>query len=158
VLAESSKNWNWKLAVMILIFILFSLANYNRLFEDRYKIEDMRSTAKFLRENAGLDDRIYIISDYMVVPLSHYISGSFPVETLPIAGSKSKVLREEIEAERLIESIKKEASSRVWLVYSREFHGDPKGLMWNALVENGARQQVQFAGVRILRWDKTHRN
>jgi hypothetical protein len=158
VLAESSKNWNWKLAVMILIFILFSLANYNRLFEDRYKIEDMRSTAKFLRENAGLDDRIYIISDYMVVPLSHYISGSFPVETLPIAGSKSKVLREEIEAERLIESIKKEVSSRVWLVYSREFHGDPKGLMWNALVENGARQQVQFAGVRILRWDKTHRN
>ncbi|MBU6174866.1 MAG: glycosyltransferase family 39 protein, partial [Planctomycetes bacterium] len=48
LMAESSKNWTWKIAVMILTFSLFSLANYNRLFEDRYKIEDMRSTAKFL--------------------------------------------------------------------------------------------------------------
>jgi len=102
LMAESSKNWTWKIAVMILTFSLFSLANYNRLFEDRYKIEDMRSTAKFLKENAGFDDRIYVISDYMVVPLSNYILGGFTVETLPIAGSKSKVLREPFEADRLI--------------------------------------------------------
>ncbi|CAN5228755.1 MAG: glycosyltransferase family 39 protein [Gemmatimonadetes bacterium] len=131
---------------LLTLLILFGVALYQRHQIDRYKNEDTRAVAAYLQSKENRFP-VLVISSYMAAPLSHYLEPGWPVYGL----SKIESAR---ELDEVLASIDRLAPhpGPYWLVYTRAFHGDPKGRLLDLLTErDGLRLVARFAGIDLYR-------
>jgi hypothetical protein len=151
------------------------LATVNRYGDPRYANEDLRSVAAYLEKQAPPSAPIVCVADYMAQTLRMYLNGS---ETLVSwlqddyqggAGNEPRgriILPRTQEGTRgsapfdpaAVEKWQGEIASlagpdgRFWLVYTREFHGDPGGLLLKELTRRGLiERERDFAGAVLYR-------
>ncbi len=96
--------------------MLFAVAIYNRQFNPRYMNEDVRAAANFVRQ--GEQQPILVCSAYMRRPLQYYLGSTAEAIAIGPAKPGEAISPEEAEEYRQVP---------IWLVYCREFHGDPDG-------------------------------
>jgi hypothetical protein len=89
----------------------------------------------------------FVASGYMSKPLAAYLPADWPVVALPDATGD-----EEAPAQATAEVRSRTvAGKEFWFVYSREFHGDPRGELLAALRAAFKLEPVgEFAGVRLF--------
>jgi hypothetical protein len=141
----------WVMACGAGVFGIFAVANFNRVFNPRYQFEDVRGAAKFLLENRTGGEPVFVVSDYMLQPLAHYfVDDREQLFELPQLGTRSKVIDNAEEVAQAMQVVDANSQSkRSWLVYSRPFHGDPRGLMLDEFCQRGASLSHRFAGVDL---------
>jgi hypothetical protein len=112
----------WTAAV--LMFAAFAVAHLQRIVRFEHRNEDMRSVAERLTA-VEAPRPTFVLSGYMSKPLAAYLPAKFPVFALPDAETS------EHAADAAIAAVRRHAQpgQAVWLVYTRGFHGDPRGEM-----------------------------
>jgi hypothetical protein len=144
-IAHGRPRWLTAAAAAVLA-IAFGVAQWNRLYADAHRNEDVRSAAEFIAAEAPRAP-VFVLSGYMDKPLAVYLPYEWPVYALPNA-----------EEENAIDSSADEVRNHVlpsdvfWLAYTREFHGDPDGALFTALDDDfDLKLAATFAGVRLYR-------
>jgi len=143
------------------------VAIWNHHYQDRYRHEDLRAAAQFLSGQTEADSPIFVLSGYMAKPLNDYLpedrlahplgktKGEPETGDATTGGGEGDSNRGEVEQARtLLAEIGRhdQAGSPILLVYTREFHGDPQGQIFQAIREvYDLRLVASFAGVRIYR-------
>lgn len=131
-----------------LVFVSFLAALYHRTYSDAYRNEDSRAVAAYLQADQDGPAAVFVLSGYMIAPLEYYLPASWPVFPLPDATPDGLAL------EKAIALIQKQVSrsGKFWLAYSRAFHGDPQGDLFQGLSETFDLQlAAKFAGYRLYR-------
>lgn len=153
----------------------------NRHVDEAYAIEDVRSAAELIREKAAPGAPVAVVADYMAPTARYYLDGAatlygwlpyidhgpasavvgaisgrayqwtvFPRNDSEVRGSRPfdrAAIDEWLRAVREISP-----DGKFWLIYSREYHGDPGGLLLEHLQQSGiAELESQFPGVRVFR-------
>ncbi len=140
----------WLAVCCVGMFCIFAVANVNRVFHWRYQFEDSRAVARFLLENCDASEPVFVVSDYMLQPIAHYLKQDDRLFELPEPGTRSKVIKDEEAVAASLRNFEVKASGkRSWLVYSRPFHGDPHGLLLKELARRGAIINCKFAGIDL---------
>lgn len=151
--AAQALQRRWLIPAVGIVAALMLLADYQRNWLPRYQNEDVRSAAAYLaREAAG--ERVFFLSDYMAGAFRYYAPTAAQYAELPEPGVLSRVVTDEATAREAATRARSlvEPGRRSWLVYSREFHGDPRGLLLEQLEREFAlAPEAEFAGVRVFR-------
>jgi Dolichyl-phosphate-mannose-protein mannosyltransferase len=138
--ARASRSAALSVAALLL---LFGVSRYNRLRLPDYQTEDLRSVGRYLQDK----DRsapVLVLTGYMAGPVRHYLPDGWKVYPVPGVGSSGAGLP---AAVRFADSTAP-SGSPFWLVYTREFHGDPGGRFLDSLRRARALQQkAEFPGV-----------
>jgi uncharacterized membrane protein len=137
------------------ILLLFGLANWNRVYVDRYKIEDIRSAMQWIDANAT-EPTIFVVSSYMGVVADYYKSKQQTVVPLPPLTHHPAEINDEATLKVCLSKINELSVNEFWLVYSRAFHSDANHLFIDTLLKNeGAIEsfgmQNEYAGVVIYK-------
>ena len=152
-LAAGFNQWHVRLATLGLV-ALSALAIYNRHAVPRYENEDLRSAAAFLHMHADQAQPVFIVSDYLSTAAHYYLEEPWRVVELPRPDGNNGVVRESgdlAEADATLAAAAK-SDRPFWLIYSREFHGDPQGLLLKHLTATRhLNLAAEFAGVTLYR-------
>ena len=137
------------------ILLLFGLANWNRVYVDRYKTEDIRSAMEWIDAHAT-NPTIFVVSSYMGVVADYYKSEQQSVAPLPPLTHHPAEINDETTLNVCLSKINEVSGNEFWVVYSRAFHSDANRLFIDALLRNeGAIEsfgmQTKFAGVVIYK-------
>jgi hypothetical protein len=125
----------------------FAVAHVNRLRTLAHANEDIRSAGAFLTEH-GAPVPTFVLSGYMDKPLTVYLPADWPVIALPDAGAEPDAAVGAVAAVRA----RVRAGETFWLIYTREFHGDPRGELLAAIEHEFDLEQVAtLAGVHVYR-------
>ena len=121
---------NWQLTtVKAILAIVFSAAIYSRHYVDRYRNEDAAGVASYLRGRSEAKEPVFVISFYMADPVAYYLGEDWDVRFLPDVQAGGDDPSESLAPiDRGVP-----AHGSYWLVYSRPFHGDPKGMLKDRL-------------------------
>jgi uncharacterized membrane protein len=157
--AGIAAGWNRRSVqlVSVAFVIMASVAFVNRHWIGRYEHEDLRGAARFLKSHATTADTVYVVSDYMADLLRYYLGDGWRIVELPKPGSVNEVVRKPQDALAAAAAAARQqaASKRIWLIYCRSFHGDPDGLLLEAIA---ARHPLDLAttlpGVSIYRAER----
>lgn len=122
-------RWLTRAGTLVLVAVSL-VAIHRRHSVPRYMTEDSRSAAQWLAANVDSSDPIFVSSDYMRIPLSYYAGEDRELRVLPHVTSSAR-LRADLDSIRSVTA----AGEPFWLVYSRPFHGDPKGMLLRDLRE-----------------------
>lgn len=146
VVGAGASRWKGRPLVAVSIaglLLVFGVSRYNRLEVPDYQNEDVRGLAAFLRTQ-GPGAPVLLSTGYMAAPVRHYLGDEWTV--MPVPGESAQG-RELEDALRYVDSTAGKAG-RFWLVYTREFHGDPQGRLLQALSSRRAvRLRARFAGI-----------
>lgn len=130
---------------VVVLLVLFGVSRYNRLVLPDYQTEDLRSVGKYLQDK----DRsapVLVLTGYMAGPVRLYLGEGWQVHPVPDVGSNGRSLQ---DAVRYADSTAP-AGSPFWLVYTREFHGDPSGRLLDSLRRSrGLQKMAAFPGVVV---------
>lgn len=128
--------------------VVWVVALVNRRQIDRYWNEDAAALARFLHENGRPADPVFVMSDYMAIPVAYYLGSGWRVCPLPNVGTESGAALPPVRVMRTMTR----ADSGFWLVYSRPFHSDVSGRVPRALEDAGIlSDSTQFAGITLYR-------
>jgi dolichyl-phosphate-mannose-protein mannosyltransferase len=150
LLAAGATQWRrWLVGASLVVLLgLFGMALANRHLSDRYRNEDMRALSAYLGSQPETGVPIFVLSGYMAAPLQYYMGPEHAIYSL--RGSPQDTSGA-FQALQLIES-RITAGKPYWLVYSREFHGDPRGSVREALQQRDSLRVIaRFAGVVLYR-------
>ncbi len=146
---------SWVIRSSLLLLMLVScMAIYNRHCVAEHQNEDVRSLGDFLQQKPTQRAPVFVISNYMAPLIPYYLPGEWEVLELPkvddvaeLSDSQGLVsLAEKALAENL------QSGVSYWLVYTREFHGDPDGDILTRLRRRDDIEKVQeFAGIVLYR-------
>ena len=119
------------------------LALGNRHLSERYRTEDTRALAGYLKAHSSPHTPVLVVAGYMAVPLSFYLGDEWSVRGIP-------------GGEEGLRSIAEAASGSsglpIWLAYTRPFHGDPTGDIRAHLTSAVmSRLTARFVGVELYR-------
>ncbi len=149
-LLPSTGYRKWQLICGALTIVFMMIALCNRMQIEKYQFEDIRAAAGYLREQGSPAESVFVVSDYMVEPLRYYLNEFMPAIELPTRGVWSVVFKNEETVRQAVESLRENAAGRYWLLYSREYHGDPSSLLLSELKNHHQLIEVkQFAGVKL---------
>jgi uncharacterized membrane protein len=152
-LAAGRGKWYVRAATFGLL-VLSAISIYNRHFVPRYENEDLRGAAAYLHTQADQAQPVFIVSDYLAKAARYYLGDEWHVVELPRAGESSNTIREAADIAAADAALKAAAAAGrpFWLIYSREFHGDPEGLLLKHLIrERHLAPAADFAGVVLYR-------
>jgi hypothetical protein len=152
-LAAGGSRWPVRLATLGLVG-LSAIAIYDRLAVPRYENEDLRATAAYLHTHADQSQPVFIVSDYLGLAAQYYLDEPWRVVTLPIADKSSQVIAGPSDVDEADATLAAAAmpNQPIWLIYSREFHGDPRGLLLEHLkAKRHLNLAAEFAGVSLYR-------
>ena len=96
------------------------------------------------------DDRqpVFVISFYMASPVRYYLGDGWDVQYLPDVQAQGDDVTESLGP--IDRGVPKGAG--YWLVYSRPFHGDPKGTLKAHLTRRDhLKLEATFAGIELYR-------
>ena len=136
-----------RIAMFCPLAIFSGLAIYNRHAVPAYVNEDVRSAAAFMLEDPQRP--VLVCSAYMLRPLQAYLGGR--MQALALGPSKADI---SVDAATMEEY----RHRPIWLMYSREFHGDPSGELLEFYT--GSRNPTPAlvaAGVRVFKCDPLDR-
>jgi hypothetical protein len=134
----------WCAAASALILLLVSgVSLVQRNTAERYANEDLRGLADYLKSTSSPTAPVFVASGYMAPAVGYHLGSGWKVLEFPrVADSTVRLSM----ALRLIETTVPHGQ-RYWLVYTRAFHGDPKGYLLDALLRSGSiRPQAEFTG------------
>jgi uncharacterized membrane protein len=147
------KKGRVRVALAGLLFVSL-VAIYNRHFVARYQNEDLRGVAAYLHDHAATADTVFVASDYLAKAMRYYLGSGRQVVELPRAGEVNHVVsgpNDVLEAENTMAAHVSDDHGS-WLVYSRQFHGDPTGLLIRQLSTRlGFQLEREFAGASVYR-------
>ena len=129
------------------MLLVFGVSRYNRHSLMRYKNEDARALAAFLRARDAVSP-IFVSTGYMARPIQRYLGDAPAIHSIP------DVLPDGTNLTQAVGSVERQAPSDApfWLAYTREFHGDPQGRLLEALRQRyTVTLQATFPGVRLYR-------
>jgi hypothetical protein len=152
-LAAGRAHWHVRIATFGLV-CLSALAIYNRLEVPRYQNEDLRGAAAYLHTHADQAQPIFVISDYLSTAARYYLEEPWQVIELPRGGENNHVVAAASDVTMADDTIAAAVRENqpFWLIYSREFHGDPAGLLLAHLTDKRRLTAVaEFAGVTVYR-------
>ena len=125
----------------VVLLIVSGVALWNRVHLDEYRNENSRAVALSLERAASSGD-VFVSVGYMSRPIDEYLSDSFTVTALPDVG------RDGAGLDQLLEIIDTSSNDDgYWVAYTREFHGDPGGILAQTLQERGAIVHSRHAGI-----------
>jgi hypothetical protein len=108
-----------------------------------YMREDLRAAGAFLGEAARDGDRVVVSARYLARLLGHYYPDGGPIDPLPTPG-----VAVPHDAEKLFHALAIGPGS-VWLVLSREWDDDPRGLLRAELAARRIRPAFEGKGVTV---------
>jgi 4-amino-4-deoxy-L-arabinose transferase-like glycosyltransferase len=113
-----AKSWDRRSARLgaVGLLTLACLSLGNRHLIDRYRNEDVRSLARYLKAHSSKMAPVFVLVGYMVEPLIFYLGPEWSVKAL--AGGPAAL-------GTIADLSNSEAPSQAWIVYTRAFHGDP---------------------------------
>lgn len=124
------RGWGkWQTSVATAVLVGVSLiAIYRRHAEPQYMTEDSRGAAGWIAANVGPSDPIFVSANYMAGPLTYYLGHRRELRALPHVIGPADLAANLSAIQATV------APGRpFWLVYSRPFHGDPKGSLLQVL-------------------------
>lgn len=148
VLGAGGASWPRSRAAgiaMVALLALFLTSVYRRQHLPRYANEDLAGLARYLGPERGTGP-VLVLSSYMAGPVGYYLGPGWTADTVPdVSGDES--LRRALDATDSV------LGGRTgWLVYTREFHGDPAGAFLAALTRAGrVERRHTFAGIMLYR-------
>jgi 4-amino-4-deoxy-L-arabinose transferase-like glycosyltransferase len=152
-LAAGRHRWHVWAAAGGLVF-LSAIAIYNRQAVPRYQNEDLRAAAAYLHMHADQSQPVFIVSDYLALAARYYLEEPWQVVELPRAGKTNQVIANSsdlADADATLAAAAR-ANQPFWLIYSREFHGDPEGLLVAHLIATRRLNlAAEFPGVSLYR-------
>jgi hypothetical protein len=125
-MAGGWRRWHVQLAVAMFV-VISSTAFINRHWVDRFKHEDLKSAAAYIRAHATKGDTVYVVSDYLADLTRYYLGPEWNVVELPKPGSVNQIVSDKQVAEAAAHA--SSDAKHAWIIYSRPFHGDPHGLL-----------------------------
>jgi hypothetical protein len=152
-LAAGGSRWPVRLATLGLIS-LSAFAIYNRLAVPRYENEDLRGAAAYLHTHADQSQPVFIVSDYLGLAAQYYLDEPWHVVTLPLADKSNQVIAgsSDVGDADATLAVAARPNQPIWLIYSREFDGDPQGLLLEHLkATRRLNLAAEFAGVSLYR-------
>ena len=132
------------------LFGLFVLAMINRHYVDEYRNADLAAVTQRLSDpELSVRQPLLVISGYMVEPVKHYLDETeWSLFGIPMDSSYEQ---REAELASLLSAIK-QVDSHFWLLYTREFHEDPDGVLLQRLNKESDLEFVsKYAGIRLYR-------
>jgi uncharacterized membrane protein len=152
-LAAQWRRWPYRIAAMTLAAVA-AIAIFNRQAVPRYENEDLRSAAAYLHTHADQAQAVFIVSDYLSTAARYYLEEPWHVVELPRAGGDNGVVantKDIVDADATLAAAAL-PNQPFWLIYSREFHGDPEGLLLQHLTAARHLSLVaEFPGVSLYR-------
>lgn len=162
-------RWWGRMATVTLVALMLTAIG-NRTFVARYQNEDLRSACAYINEHGAEGEVVLLVSDYLDRTIGYYLPRPFELVLLPYPGETNHVVDSQEGAKRAVSRVESywQAKGRQqgWLVYSRPFHGDPKGLLIEELATRFHVTEVaaHASGVRLFRvaprpeGEVTHKN
>jgi hypothetical protein len=126
--------------------VLGGTSIYRDRFDPRYRREEMREAAAYLRERVRRDDRIVVTTAYQRLTLRHYLRSRRYIEKLPVR-----------RVERPVDAMTAivpwtHGGRRTWVVLTREWDEDPSHHLRDAIeAQPHAAAAATFPGVAIYR-------
>ncbi len=163
-IVEGWDRWSVRLGTMSLLCI-FAVSSVNRWRFDRYHHEDLRSISRTISElhRERGPSPVFVTSDYLAPVVKFYLGESVDVVELPDPDCKSHVVEDDSDAQRAVATLtsivrqravqSRDAAGeprRFFWVYSRPFHGDPKGILKSKLAEQFKISEVATGAGVIL--------
>jgi hypothetical protein len=144
-IATTWPRWLTRLGVAGYVALML-VALANRHLDDRYRNEDARALAAYLSAHSTPDTPVLVIAGYMTETISFYLGTDWSVHELPDGSSALQTLAGTDGA----------AKGPAWIVYTRPFHGDPKGEFLRGLSSHDdVRLTSTFAGMDLYRLERT---
>lgn len=134
-----------RILAFAVLCVLAAAALAHRRYLGRYANEDARGAAHFMVARLGHSTPVFIVSDYMAVPVDYYLKGTRRLQPL----SRAQML---VSLEPVLDTIRREvpAGAHFWLLYSRPFDGDPGGRLKKALDRlAGLQLRSEVPGIEI---------
>ena len=134
-------------SALLAMLLLFAISRYHRHSLPRYKNEDTRALAVYLRAQDDVSP-IFVSSGYMAKPIRHYLGDASRVHPIPNILPDGANLAEALQTVE----VKAPPDAPFWLAYTREFHGDPQGRFLQAFMRRyPVAGQASFPGVTLYR-------
>jgi hypothetical protein len=128
------------------LLIVCAISTTNRVRVARYWNEDVQGLRDYLRSASAPSVPVFVTAKYMAVPVQHYLGAGWTVCALPDADEDG---HGSDGALRVVNTVTL-PDSEFWLVYSRPFHSDPRGLLPRDLASSGPlRARHEFAGITL---------
>lgn len=131
--------------------ISFAISIFNRHYIDDYRNEDLASVSKFIKQQPIAETRnapILVVSGYMAEPLKIYFETDQEIVGIPMTAgfderaSQMKTILDNLAANH----------SSFSLIYTRDFHEDPDGILMQQLQDRTRITRVsEFAGIVLYR-------
>jgi mannosyltransferase len=113
-----------------------------------YSREQIREAATYLAAEAGPDERILYGPLYVRETLAHYLPAGREITNWP-----AWTIRRSVQLDDAIASLGP-LDSRIWILRTREWSDDPRGLLAKELARRFPSAEVrEFPGVRVYRLD-----
>lgn len=145
-MAHSRQRWLAGTAT-VLIGVAFGVAHFNRLATAAHANEDVRGAAQLIVASAPPAPTL-VLAGYMSKPLAAYLPADWPlvpVQEEHMGDPAAALACDEVRGRAA-------PGERVWLVYTREFHGDPNGKLFATLDKAFEMKLVaELAGVKLYR-------
>jgi hypothetical protein len=146
----SGQRRGLRITAIAALAVGFAVAHFNRLASDHHRNEDVRTAARLV---TAFDESapVFVLSGYMSKPLARYLPAEHPPYPLPDEGGDGTGGDDVVE--RAIALVRSHVApgEAFWLVYSREFHGDPRGRLLASLKERFSLvPQQKVAGVELF--------
>ena len=122
-------RWPTALAAGVVVSLAM-VSIFRRQFDVRYMNEDTREAARYLAAQVDPAQPVFVTPGYMAGPLAYYLRGTRELGALPSVYTSA-----DLGAALSLIQTKDQVDSSFWLVYTRTFHGDPKGRLLNELRE-----------------------
>ncbi|MGH7557763.1 MAG: glycosyltransferase family 39 protein [Gemmatimonadota bacterium] len=132
---------------LAIVLGMSGLGTWNRRTEERYRNEDARAAAAWLRSHADDDAPVFTLAAYMSRPIAYYVGRDREVQPIPRGPREERIET----ALGTLESRVRGGDS-YWLAYTRAFHGDRDGAVRAALERrHGLEPVARFAGIVLYR-------
>jgi 4-amino-4-deoxy-L-arabinose transferase-like glycosyltransferase len=118
--ALSAALWKKGFALLFVCCIVLSLAN--NYFSPSYARDDIRSSARFLRDLEPAPSKIFVCAEFVAPTLEYYYDGPTEIVPLELAGGSVEKALHPFAAQL-------SQGETIALVYTRPDHGDPHGLL-----------------------------
>jgi hypothetical protein len=143
-LARASGPRRWIAAGLIAVVSMTAVSN--RITDDAHRNEDSRALAAYL-STVGDSDPVFVLVDYMAAPVAYYVGTERIVLELGDVTASGDGL-----PDALLTIEANSPNGRFWLAVSRDFHGDPAGMVVSALSRDESLESAQtFAGFMLYR-------
>jgi hypothetical protein len=134
-----------------ILCLVQAVSLFNRHYVDRYKNEDMRAVATYIKSQSSTVIPVLVMAGYMAPLATYYLGNDWPVVRVKYDGRSNSQLN---DAMKQIEDLPT-GMSGFWFIYTREFHGDPAGLIKESLLDRGMiRLQSRFPGIELYSGEK----